>query len=53
MPDAYENINMAMRSMLTTDILADDEDPYLQFSGNNKRARFVLRSKHAKCVNAS
>ncbi|XP_018307507.1 nuclear factor NF-kappa-B p105 subunit isoform X1 [Mycetomoellerius zeteki] len=31
MPDAYENINMAMRSILTTDI-GDNEDPYFQFN---------------------
>ncbi|XP_071645479.1 nuclear factor NF-kappa-B p110 subunit isoform X1 [Temnothorax longispinosus] len=31
MPDAYENINMAMRSMLTTGVTADNEDPYYQF----------------------
>ncbi|XP_018365630.1 PREDICTED: nuclear factor NF-kappa-B p100 subunit isoform X2 [Trachymyrmex cornetzi] len=32
MPDAYENINMAMRSILTTGVTGDNEDPYLQFN---------------------
>lgn len=45
MPDAYENINMAMRSILTTDI-GDNEDPYFQFNGNTSThsgaARFLF-----------
>ncbi|KYM99825.1 PREDICTED: nuclear factor NF-kappa-B p100 subunit isoform X1 [Cyphomyrmex costatus] len=32
MPDVYENINMAMRSILTTGVIGDNEDPYFQFN---------------------
>ncbi|KYN36803.1 hypothetical protein ALC56_08594 [Trachymyrmex septentrionalis] len=32
MPDAYENINMAMRSILTTGVIGDNEDQYFQFN---------------------
>lgn len=28
MPDAYENFNMAIRSILTSNVIADNEDPY-------------------------
>lgn len=35
MPDAYENFNMAMRSMLTTSDMDNEADPsYFPFNGN-------------------
>lgn len=34
MPDAYENYDIAMRSMLTTGIIADNEDSFFHLNGN-------------------
>jgi len=49
MPDAYENINMAMRSLLTASVIADNEDSYFQFNGNARTA--VPRARlHPKCA---